>query len=105
LRSKILEVKAQQEEKIRAALEKSAKLLKAVIESAQPDQLLAQKLDEIDESFFIVLSANIEEAKKQKHEEAVKAFTAIGNLAMSMLQERQGKRVKPTASPKIEIAR
>ena len=108
LRSKILDVKAQQEEIIQAALQKSAELLKEVIQSGHPDKVLARRLAEIDQTFFMILSANIEEAKKQKQEDAVKALTAIGNIAMSMLQQRQAQQAKP-AEPapesEIEIAR
>jgi hypothetical protein len=71
--------------------------------------MLARRLAEIDQTFFMVLSANIEEAKKQKHEDAVKALTAIGNIAMSMLQERHAQQANKSAEPasesKIEIAR
>ena len=107
LRSKILEVRAQQEEIIRAELEKSSKLLQEIIESPQPDRVLAKKLDQIDQTFFMVLTANIEEARRQKQEEVAKALTALGNIAMGLLQEQQLQRAKsatPSTETKIEIA-
>jgi uncharacterized protein with ATP-grasp and redox domains len=87
LRTKILETKAQQEELSRAALQKSVALLREVLQSSDPQKVLAQKLDEIDESFFAVLSANIEEARRQNQNEAAQAMEMIGNMAMAMLQE------------------
>jgi hypothetical protein len=109
LRSKILDVKAQQEQVIQEAVKKSSELLREVIQSGQPDKVLAKKLDQIDQTFFVVLSANIEEAQRQKQEQAVRALTVIGNMAMGMLQERQAREMKqtpePVAEPKIEIAR
>jgi hypothetical protein len=106
LRTKILDTKAEQEKMMQAAMQKSTELLKEVIESGQPDRVLAKKLDEIDEAFFMVLSANIEEAQRQKQEDAVKALTAIGNMAMSMLQKRESEQKKPatsTAQNKIHV--
>ncbi len=87
LRTKILDTKAQQEELSRAALQKSVTLLREVLQSRDPQKVLAQKLDQIDESFFAVLSANIEEARRQNQNEAAQAMEMIGNIAMAMLQE------------------
>jgi hypothetical protein len=102
LRTKILDTKAQQEELSRAALQKSITLLREVLQSQDPQKILAQKLDEIDESFFAVLSANIEEARRQNQNEAAQAMEMIGNMAMAMLQESLAKaEVEPSVlSPK-----
>jgi len=88
LRSKILEVKAQHEEASRTLLQEAAELLKEIVESGDPPKMLEQKLDEIDEPFFAVLSANIQEAQRQKQDQAVQTLQLIGNMAMGMLQER-----------------
>jgi hypothetical protein len=87
LRTKILDTKARQEEQSRAALQKSVALLREILQSRDPQKVLAQKLDQIDESFFAVLSANIEEARQQNQNEAAQAMEMIGNMAMAMLQE------------------
>jgi uncharacterized protein YejL (UPF0352 family) len=109
LRDKILEVKNQQEAIIQAALKKSAELLKDVVQSGKPDQVLAKRLDEVDETFFMILSANLEEAQKKKRADAVQALVAVGNMAMGMLQQRearqQQKSQQAAPAPKIEIAR
>ena len=60
------------------------------MQSNQPDKILEKNLDQLDDAFFYILSANIEEAKRQKHEEAAQALEMIGNMAMTMLQERYG---------------
>jgi hypothetical protein len=62
-------------------------LLREILQSRDPQKVLAQKLDQIDESFFAVLSANIEEARQQNQNEAAQAMEMIGNMAMAMLQE------------------
>lgn len=108
LRSKILDIKSRQEEEVRAAMEKSAKLLEEVVRSGNPQKVLAKKIDQIDQSFFMILSANIQEAQRQNQQEAVNGLAALGNMAMAMLQERQSKDEegdKSTVTPTIHVAR
>ncbi len=110
LRTKILDAKAEQEEMVKAGLEKSAELLREVVQSGQPEKVLAKKLDEIDEAFFMVLSANIEEAQRQKQEDVARALATVGNMAMAMLRERdsqgspESETQQPVGESKIEIA-
>ena len=87
LRTKVLDIKAVHEAQTQAALEKAADLLKDVVSSGAPDQELANRLDDINEAFFFILNANIEEARRQGQEEPAKALEAIGNMALAMLQE------------------
>lgn len=87
LRTKILDTKARQEEESRVALQKSVALLREILQSRDPQKVLADKLDQIDEPFFAILSANIEEARRQNQNEAAQAMEMIGNMAMAMLQE------------------
>lgn len=87
LRTKILDTKARHEEMSRQALQQSTALLREVLQSSDPQKTLAQKLDQVDETFFMVLSANIEEARRQKQEQVAQAMEMIGNMAMAMLQE------------------
>jgi hypothetical protein len=103
-----VEVKAQHEEASRAILQQAAELLKEIVESGDPPKMLAQKLDEIDEPFFAVLSANIQEAQRQNHDQAVQTLQLIGNMAMGMLQERakaQAEMSQPAPEPKIHLPR
>ena len=71
----------------RQAWQESTTLLREILQSRDPQKTLAQKLDQIDETFFMVLSANIEEARLQKQEQVAQAMEMIGNMAMAMLQE------------------
>src|SRR5262245_2170212 len=89
LRTFILDTKAKHEEQSRVALEKAVNLLRAVLQSSQPDKVLQEKLDEIDEAFFFVLRTNIEEVRRKGQEETAKALEMIGNMALAMLQEAQ----------------
>lgn len=114
LRAKVLDIKAQHEEQSREALEKASDLLKAVLQSSRPDQVIDQKLDQIDEAFFFVLSANIEEARRQGQNETAQALEMVGNLAMAKLQgidlsameaDQETQSNPPEEKPQIHIGR
>jgi hypothetical protein len=111
LRTFILDTKAKHEEQNRVALEKAVNLLKAILQSNQPDKILQERLEEIDEAFFFVLKTNIEQARRQGQEEAAKTLEMLGNMAMAMLQEAdqpeevEEQPAKPEPpSPQIHIA-
>jgi hypothetical protein len=100
LRTKILDTKARQEEKSRASLQKAAELLREILQSGDPPKVLEQKLDQIDDAFFAVLSANIQEARRQKQDQVAQTMELIGNMALGMLQERM--KAKPQTSQQGE---
>lgn len=88
LRSTILELKANHEEQSRQAIEKATKLLQEILQADRPDKIMEDKIDQIDQSFFFVLGQNINEARRQGHNEPAQALEMIGNMAMAKLQER-----------------
>nr|BAL58032.1 hypothetical conserved protein [uncultured Chloroflexota bacterium] len=90
LRTRILETKDRYEQETRIALQQAATLLKKVLQSGDPAKALQENMDQLNEAFFAVLGANIEEARRQKQTQAAQTLEAIGNLAFSMLQERLG---------------
>ncbi len=114
LRSKILEIKGQQEERSQAALQKAVDFLQKVLRSSDPAKFLEKNIERIDNAFFAVLSANIQEARRQKSEEAAKAMEMIGHMAMSLVQaqqrgpdpaEAETAQSNPAPESKIEIAK
>lgn len=84
----IAELKRDQLARNQAALTNAANLFQAVVQSDTPDQVLQQRLDEVDEAFFIVLGANIERARRQGQNEPVRALELIGQLARSLQQQQ-----------------
>jgi len=90
LRSKVLDIKSRHEEEAQANMEQAVELLKAVFQSGNPEKVLSERLDEINDAFFYVLRANIEEARRQKQEEPARAMEMIANMALHMLQEHYG---------------
>lgn len=109
LRANILDIKNQQEALMQAAIQESTELLREILQSGRPEKTLAKKIDQIDQTFFMVLSANIQEAQRQKQEEAVRGLTALGDMAMAMIQDRLAKQQpqKDTSpeTPTIHVAR
>ena len=89
LRSNILFLKTEYEKKTKAALEKGEELFKQIIQSDQPDQIIKKNLAQIDESFFFVLGTNIERARQQGQTEPAQAMEKIGQVAVTLLQQRQ----------------
>jgi hypothetical protein len=86
LRQKVLDIKAQHEEESRQALERAGEIFKEILQSDRPDRVIEKRLKEIDEAFFFILNANIEEARRRGQQEVVQALDLIGNLAMARLQ-------------------
>jgi hypothetical protein len=99
VRSKVLEIKNEVETASRAALEDAMELLREIMQSGNPQQVMDKNLDRIDEPFFAILAANIQEAQKDKNEKVVQALQMIGGMAMSKLQTQANAQaqVKPTA--------
>ncbi len=107
LRTKILQLKEQQEQQTQEALQKSTEILKEIFKIGNPEKVLSENLDQIDENFFMVLSAHIQQARQQKQEQAVQTLETIGHMAMHMLQEaqmkEQQKKMPSKPAPKSEI--
>ena len=89
LRDDILELKTIHENESRVALEKAEALFKEVIQADAPDQVLKQKVANIEETFFFVLGTNIAKARQQGQDGAAQALELIGRVAAGLLQERQ----------------
>lgn len=101
LRTKILETKGRQEEEGRAALQKSAAILQEILRSENPQAILEEKLNDLDETFFALLSANIQEARRRQQNEIAEAMEMLGNIAISMLQERLGAQAE-ASEPQVQ---
>jgi hypothetical protein len=88
LRTRILDTKSQLEAENKAALEAAGKLLEQLLQSRQPDKILDENLDKLDDAFFFILQANMREAQRQGYQDAARALEMIGAIALSKLQEQ-----------------
>jgi len=107
IRTKILDVKNKLEEANRVELEKASQVLQKIIEAKEPVATIEKSLDQINDAFFFILQANIEEAQRQKRDTVAKNLQAIGAIAVQKLQQQhqpQPPVEQAPSPPKIQIA-
>lgn len=113
LRTKVLDLKAEHEEASREALEQASQLLRDIVQSERPDKVIDKKLNEINEAFFFVLNAHVQEAQRRGQQETVQALNMIGNMVVAKLQGIDPSQGEPASSaeekteeqPQIHISR
>ena len=88
LRSKILDTVARQDEAAQAAAQRAAELLKTILQAEDPQAAARQHLDEIDDMFFLVLSANIQRAEAENRPQTAQALQQVADMILNMLQEQ-----------------
>jgi hypothetical protein len=88
LRTRILDATAKQDEEAQARMQKASELLKTILQADDPQAAAREHLDEIDDAFFVVLSANIQHAEAENHEEAARALQQLANMIIGLLEER-----------------
>lgn len=88
LRSRILDTTARQDEEARVAMQEAAGLLKTVLQSDDPEAVLRQHVDEIDDLFFAVVTANLQQAQADKRSDWVQRLRQIGSLASAIVEEQ-----------------
>jgi hypothetical protein len=87
-RSRILDITARLDKEAKAAVQRAADLLIEAIKSDDPEKLLRERLEQIDNVFLLVLSANFQEAQRQGQGEAVEALQKISAIAFRLLEEQ-----------------
>jgi hypothetical protein len=88
LRTKILDTTARQDEEVRAAMQHTADLLKAILQADDRQAAIRQHLDEIDQTFFTVLSANIQRAEAENRKDLASALEQVADMTLSLLEDR-----------------
>jgi hypothetical protein len=88
LRTKILDTTTKQDEATRARIQRAGELLRAILEASDPQAVARQRLDEIDDTFFAVLSANLQRASAEKREDIVQALRQVGDMVVSLMEDR-----------------
>jgi hypothetical protein len=74
LRTRVLDATAKQDEEAQARMQQASELFKTILQADDPQATAREHLDEIDDAFFVVLSANIQHAESENHEEAARAL-------------------------------
>jgi CpXC protein len=86
LRERLVELTAIIDQQSQMVLQNAVKLLQAIANSPNPDELIRANLDMIDDTFMAVLSANIEEAEKRGDVNSGARLKQIYQRAVTALQ-------------------
>jgi hypothetical protein len=87
LRTEILAIRDRLDEETRALLGERSALLRDLLLSDDPETLARRRFPELDQAFFNVVTANLEEAQTAGDEELVKSLQAIWSLALALMEE------------------
>lgn len=87
LRTEILETRDRLDAETRALYEERSALLRDLLLSDDPQDLARRRSQEIDQVFFNVLAANLEEAQAARNQEAVDSLQALWSLLLRMAEE------------------
>jgi hypothetical protein len=88
LRTRILDTTAKQDEEIRATMRRAADLLGAILQADDPQATARQHLDEIDDAFFMVLSANMRHAEAENRRNLAQALRQVADMVLALLEDR-----------------
>ena len=87
LRTEVLDIRDRLDAETRALYEERSALLRDLLLSDDPQDLARRRSEEIDQVFFNVLAANLEEARAAKNKKAVDALQSIWSLLLQMTEE------------------
>jgi hypothetical protein len=87
LRSEILEIRDRLDEEARALYEERSALLRDLLLSDDPETLARRRFQELDQAFFNLLAANLEEARSAGDDEAVRALQEIWGVVLQLVEE------------------
>jgi len=87
LRAEILEVRQQIEQETRALYAERSKFLQDLLLSDDPEALARRRFAELDQTFFNLLTSNLEEARSRGDTKAVQALQRVSALASSLMEE------------------
>ena len=89
LRSRILDVSSQIEDESKRAVAKANLLLQEMIATDDIESMVSEKIDQIDESFFYVLTAYIQEAKQNDQPDKVEKLMKLYDLVAMEIESKQ----------------
>ncbi len=94
LRSRILEIRDRLDAETQAILQEKADLLREIFESEDLKEAVREHLEEVDDAFFAVLSANIEQAEAAGEKEAARNLKRLADLVFELLREKAPRPIK-----------
>ncbi len=95
VRDRLLAIAAEYERQSRAVLERAVSTLRMLLQAGDVQAAIQANLDRIDETFLMVLQANLEEARRSGSVEASSRLKLIRDEVMRLIQE--------TAPPEVRL--
>jgi hypothetical protein len=87
LRTEVLDTRDRIDQETRALYEERSALLRDLLLSDDPEPLARRRAQDLDQAFFNVLAANMEEARAAGNEEALGSLQAIWGLLLKLREE------------------
>lgn len=86
LREQVLTAVDTVDREMQTSLRQGAQLLQTILESEDPQQAVQEHIQEIDDAFLLVLSANIQQANEEGRTDIVQAFEGLYAYILSRLE-------------------
>ena len=87
MRTEVLAVRDRLDAETQALYDERAALLRDLLLSDNPEALARRRIQELDQAFFNVLSANLREARAAGNTEALKSLQALSGLVLQLMDE------------------
>ena len=88
LRAKLLKITEELDNQMKEALRNSSQVLQNILQSPDLKKCVADNLEQIDDSFMMVLQGNIQQAAEQKQEQVLRALQTVYQEVVAQLESR-----------------
>ena len=88
LRDKLLTITDELDKQLKEALRNSSQVLQKILQSPDLKKSVAENLEQIDDSFMMVLQGNIQQAGEQKQQQVLLALQAVYQEVVAQLESR-----------------
>ncbi|MCS7072402.1 MAG: hypothetical protein NZM00_12925, partial [Anaerolinea sp.] len=89
LRKEVQDIRDRLDAASRAVMQQKADLINTILTSEKPLETAREHADEIDDLFMSLLQANIQQAQQRGDQEMVRALSAVYQIALQIMAERQ----------------
>lgn len=87
LRDRVYELTQSLDEQSRNAMQQLAQVLQAIVNSENPEQLIRQNINIIDDNFMMILQVNMQQAEQQGDQQTLARLQEIHQILVNVLRE------------------
>jgi hypothetical protein len=88
VRDKLVQLTETIDEQMQQTVRQAAQFLQVLVNSPNPEELMAENIELLDEDFMTVLSVNLQEAERRQNAPAVARLKAIYDAAVDLLKSQ-----------------